>query len=111
MHRDSGCIETEKVYGENWLSLIYGSPIGKIPLWVAIKRAWFSKWYGQRMDTAKSKERVLPFIHKFKLKEEEFLKKPTEYKSFNEFFSRELTREARPIDQNVKSVIFPADGR
>jgi phosphatidylserine decarboxylase len=111
MHRDSGCIETEKVYGENWLSLIYGSPIGKIPLWVAIKRAWFSKWYGQRMDTAKSKERVLPFIHKFKLKEEEFLKKSTDYRSFNEFFSRELTREARPIDQNVKSVIFPADGR
>jgi phosphatidylserine decarboxylase len=63
------------------------------------------------MDTAKSKERVLPFIHKFKLKEEEFLKKSTDYKSFNEFFSRELTREARPIDQDVKSVIFPADGR
>lgn len=111
MHRDSGCIETEKVYGENWLSLIYGTSLGKIPLWVAIKRAWFSKWYGQRMNTQKSKEKVLPFIQNFKLNEEEFLKKPSEYKSFNEFFSRELTREARPVDQDSKSVIFPADGR
>lgn len=111
MHRDSGCIETEKVYGENWLSLIYGTSLGKIPLWVAIKRAWFSKWYGQRMNTPKSKEKVLPFIQNFKLNEEEFLKKPSEYKSFNEFFSRELTREARPIDQDSKSAIFPADGR
>lgn len=111
MHRDSGCIETEKVYGEKWLSLIYGSPLGKIPLWLAIKRSWFSKWYGKKMDTLSSRERILPFIEKFNLDENEFLKRPADYKSFNEFFYRELKKEARPVDQSVNSAVFPADGR
>ena len=111
MHRDSGCIETEEVYGEKWLSLIYGSPLGKIPLWLAIKRSWFSSWYGKRMDSAGSRKRIVPFIEKFNLDEKEFLKRPAEYKSFNEFFYRELKKEARPVDQSVNSAVFPADGR
>ena len=61
-HRETGCIETEKVYGENWLSLIYGSPLGKLPLWVAIQRAWFSKWYGRKMDSIKSKNKISELI-------------------------------------------------
>ena len=111
LNRDSGCIESEKVYGENWLSLIYGTPLGKMPLWVAIKRAWFSKWYGNRMDSPASKNKIVPFINKFGLNENEFLKNPSEYKTFNEFFSRRLTKKARPVDPNVSSAIFPADGR
>lgn len=111
MHRDSGCIQTEKVYGENWLKLIYGSPIGKIPLWLAIKRAWFSKWYGYRMNSPKSRTKISPFIKKFKLDESEFRKGQNEFKSFNEFFSRDLKVEARPIDKSPESVVFPADGR
>ena len=110
-HRDTGFTETEKVYGENWLSLIYGSPLGKLPLWVAIQRAWFSKWYGRKMDSKKSKNKILPFISKYNLNENEFLKKPTEFQSFNEFFSRELKEGARPIDQSGDSIVFPADGR
>ncbi len=111
LDRDSGCIKTEKVYGERWLSLIYGSPLGKVPLWIAIKRAWFSKWYGKRMDRPQSQERIIPFIEKFRLNENDFLKNPSDYKSFNEFFYRELKKEARPVDQSLNSVIFPADGR
>ena len=111
MHRDSGCIQTEKVYGENWLKLIYGSPLGKIPLWLAIKRAWFSKWYGLKMDSPKSRTKISPFISKFNLNEDEFLKNKNEFKSFNDFFSRELKPEAREIDQSHESIVFPADGR
>ena len=81
MHRDSGCIETEEVYGEKWLSLIYGSPLGKIPLWLAIKRSWFSRWYGKRMDSVDSRKRIIPFIEKFNLDEKEFLKRTAKYKN------------------------------
>jgi phosphatidylserine decarboxylase len=110
-HRETGCIETEKVYGENWLSLIYGSPLGKVPLWIAIQRAWFSKWYGRKMDSIKSKNRILPFISNYNLDENEFLNDPSTFQSFNEFFSRELKENARPIDQSNESIVFPADGR
>jgi phosphatidylserine decarboxylase len=110
-NRKTGCIETEKVYGGNWLSFIYGTPLGKLSLWAAIKRSWFSKWYGKKMDSSKSKEKILPFISDFKLCEKEFLKKPCEFESFNDFFSRELKENSRPINQAVNSVVFPADGR
>lgn len=37
--------------------------------------------------------------------------KPLEdYKTFNEFFARELKKNARPLDKGEKSVVFPADG-
>ena len=72
LNRKTGTIEIEKIYGEKWLKLIYGSPLGKIPLWVAIKRAWFSKWYGRKMDSAESKSKVVPFIKKYDLDQKEF---------------------------------------
>ena len=110
-NRVNGKVESEKVYGDKWLSLIYGTSFGKIPLWLAIKRAWFSNWYGKRMDSSKSKEKIFPFIKKFDLDENEFLLNPNEFKSFNEFFSRKLKENVRPIDQSSNSIIFPADGR
>lgn len=37
--------------------------------------------------------------------------KPVEnYKTFNEFFARELKKNARPLDKSEKSAVFPADG-
>ncbi|WP_440993737.1 archaetidylserine decarboxylase [Cysteiniphilum litorale] len=36
---------------------------------------------------------------------------PTEYTSFNDFFTRKLKPEARPIDPNDNSIISPADGK
>jgi len=36
--------------------------------------------------------------------------KSTEYRTFNDFFSRTLTKNARPIDSDPSSCISPADG-
>jgi phosphatidylserine decarboxylase len=111
LNRETGSVETEQVYGENWLKIIYGSPLGRIPLWVAIKRAWFSKWYGRKMDLPESRKKIAPFISKYNLEKKEFLKHPSEYNSFNDFFSRKLIADARPIDSSSDSLVFPADGR
>lgn len=35
---------------------------------------------------------------------------PLAYKSFNDFFTRALKPNARPIDTNVKAIVSPADG-
>lgn len=35
---------------------------------------------------------------------------PGDYASFNDFFTRELKADARPIDDDINSVVFPADG-
>ncbi|MEO7098265.1 MAG: phosphatidylserine decarboxylase [Luteolibacter sp.] len=110
-NRHSGAIETEQVYGEGFLRWSYGNPLGKISLEAFVKRPFFSKWYGRRMSTPESASRVAPFIAQYGLDPADFAERPEKYRSFNEFFYRKLKREARPIDDDPASVVFPADGR
>lgn len=111
MHRYKGCMETEQVFGARWLRLIYASPLGHLPLWVAIKRAWFSKWYGRKMSTPESKFRIAPFIQEFNVDEEELAEPVSTHSCFNDFFIRKLKKDARPICLGPEKIAFPADGR
>ena len=111
MHRYKGCMETELVLGERWLRLIYASPIGCLPLWMAIKRGWFSRWYGRKMSHPKSKSRIPDFIREFDIDETELAEPASSHACFNDFFSRKLKKEARPICKSPQKIAFPADGR
>jgi len=104
-------METEAVYGEDFLKWAYGNPLGKIALHSFVKRPFFSHWYGRRMDKPESSSRVEPFLKEYELSSNDFVKKPSEFTSFNDFFARKLNENARPIDQDSKSIVFPADGR
>jgi len=110
-NRESGSLETERVYGEFWLKFIYNNPLGKVGLWAIVKRAWFSHWYGKKMNASQSAEKIIPFIKKYGLKTDDFLDSVDSFNSFNEFFYRKLKPSARPINRDMKSVVFPADGR
>ena len=87
-NRYSGKVETEAIYGEKYLKFIYANPLGKIALWSAVKRAWFSGWYGNRMRSPNSVRRILPFIDCYELDSDDFLLNVREFKSFDDFFSR-----------------------
>ena len=109
LNRYTGELETEQIYGEGFLKWAYGNPLGKIALHGFIKRPFFSKWYGKRMDNPKTREKIAPFIKEYNMNADDFLDAPGSYKHFNDFFYRKLKSEARPIaDSNV---VFPADGR
>lgn len=111
MHRYKGCMETESVLGDRWLRFIYASPLGSLPLWLAIKRAWFSKWYGRKMSHPKSKSRIPGFIREFGVDENELAEPPSTHSCFNDFFIRKLKKESRPICEGSEKIAFPADGR
>jgi len=76
-----------------------------------VKRSLFSRLYGWRMDRPKSRELIEPFIRDYELDPTEFALRPDQFRNFNEFFARALVPEARPIDADDDSVVFPADGR
>ncbi len=101
----------EPVYGEAWLNWIYGNPLGRLTLELAVKRAWFSRWYGWRMSRRASTSKVVPFIQQYGLDIGEMALPPDHCESFNDFFSRRLKPEARPVDPDPDCVVFPADGR
>ena len=110
-NRTTAAFETEHVYGEGFLRWAYGNPLGRLSVFVAVKRLWFSRWYGWRMDQAKSRAKVRPFIENYGVAPDDFADPVESYRTFNEFFYRKLKPEARPIDDNPATVVFPADGR
>ena len=99
------------MYGERWMRLAYENPVGRFFVWLVVRRAFFSRWYGYKMKKPESALRVLPFISKYDIDVEEFVKSPFDYKTFNEFFYRALKPEARPIAAGDRVAVFPADGR
>jgi phosphatidylserine decarboxylase len=109
--RASRTLKTEKIYGEIWMRMIYGNPVGRLGAWLVVRRAFFSSWYGWNMKKRSSAVRVLPFIAKYEINVEEFEKSAFDYKSFNDFFCRALKPAARPIAPGERVAILPADGR
>lgn len=104
-------IETEKIYGEPWLRLVYGNPLGRLALGLLVRRAIFSWYYGFRMNRRYSAAKVLPFVVDYNLDVDEFAKSIFAYKTFNEFFFRKLKPSARPIAAGDEVAVLPADGR
>lgn len=104
-------VETEQVYGEGFLRWIYGSLSGRLALHAVAKRAFFSRWYGWRMDRPASRAKVAPFIREFGVDVGEFADPPESFRTFNEFFYRQLKPGARLIAGDARTAVFPADGR
>lgn len=110
-NRYTNQLEQEAIYGEPWLRWAYETRIGRRTTKLILKRAWFSAWYGWRMDGFSSQKKIKPFIEKYGLDASEFESDPVCFRSFNDFFCRKLKPSARPVDLGPHSVVFPADGR
>lgn len=106
-NRENGKLETEQVYGEAFLKWAYGNPLGKVALETFVKRPFFSRWYGRRMDREVTSARIAPFIREYGMDEKEFV--DSKFATFNEFFYRKLKEGARPIASS--DLTLPADGR
>jgi hypothetical protein len=89
-------IETEAVYGEGFLRFSYESPLGALPLHALVKRAAFSRWYGNRMDAPASRAKVAPFLATYGVDVSEFADAPDSFRTFNEFFYRKLKPAGAP---------------
>jgi phosphatidylserine decarboxylase len=103
--------KTEKVYGERWLRIAYENPVGRLAVWLFIRRRFFSWYYGWRMKRRASNMLIFKFIADYDVDVTEFAKSPFDFKTFNEFFHRALKPESRPIAQGNGVAVLPADGR
>lgn len=104
-------MESESIYGESYLRWTYENPFGRLALGLLVKRSLFSAWYGWRMDRPTSRDKVEPFIEQYRIAMDDYRQAPEGYRTFNEFFYRELGPGARPIAEDEDVVALPADGR
>jgi phosphatidylserine decarboxylase len=109
--RNDRQMKIEKVYGERWLRLAYDNPVGRFAVWLFIRRQFFSRYYGYRMNKRGSDIQVIKFIADYDVDTTEFAKSAFDYQTFNQFFHRALKPEARPIAQGTRLAVMPADGR
>lgn len=107
--RQSGLLKTEKVAGEKWLVWLYNNPVGEATLWVLAKRKVVSSLYGNRMDRPSSTKKIQAFVEEFNIDMSTAQKQ--EFNSFNDFFTRKLKNNARPVDTNSTVTVSPADGK
>lgn len=107
--RKSGQLKTEKVAGEKWLVWLYNNPMGEATLWALAKRKLVSSIYGKMMDRTSSAKRIDPFIEDFNI--DMSGSQEQKFKNFNDFFTRKLKDNARPVDTSIYTVVSPADGK
>jgi len=109
IERATSEMKTEKIAGEAWLRWLYHNPLGRASLASMVKRKFVSEWYGKRMDSPASKEKIEGFIQEYQI--DMSLAAEQEFDSFNDFFVRKLKPEARPVNQEFNVVVSPGDGK
>ncbi len=111
INRETGQIETEKIYGEKALRFITGSRwYQKMALSFACRFPFCSILYGWFQSLPLTRWKIAGFVKQFELDMSQFEKQVNEYRSFNDFFTRKLQAGSRLIAQG-DAVIIPADGR
>ena len=90
------------------LAALYGSAPGRLLL-KPLTAPWLSKLAGSFLSTGASKVFIKPFIKSNHIDMSQF--EPVEYESYNDFFSRRIRPEARPIDMDPRHLISPADSK
>lgn len=90
------------------LAALYGSVLGRMLL-KPLTAPGLSKLAGRFLSTKASKIFISPFIRRNRIDMSQF--EPVEYGSYNDFFSRRIRPEARPVDRNPRHLISPADSK
>ena len=106
-HRDGRLID-QPGGQDKLLGVLYGNVIGRALLRPLVAPA-VSKLAGKFLSTRLSCFLIKPFIRKNGIDMQPF--EPVEYSSYNEFFSRKIRPEMRPIDRKPQHLIAPCDSK
>lgn len=93
---------------ENILNFLYGTVAGRLMLKPLVSPV-VSKLCGKFLSSGNSRFLIKPFIEKNQIDMSQF--QTEEYLSYNEFFSRRIRPEARPMDMDVTHMISPCDSK
>ena len=93
---------------DKFLARLYGSALGRMLLKPLVSPA-VSKAAGWFLSTRLSRVFIKPFIRSNSIDMSQFEDVP--YRSYNEFFSRKIRTEARPICMDPAALIAPCDSK
>lgn len=97
----------EKDYNALPVKLLYNNILGRTIVKTILVKKTISKLNGKRYSSKRSVRIIPKFIKKHQINMEDY--PIVEYKSFNDFFTREIKPEKRPIDRDSNALISCAD--
>ena len=106
-HRDGRVIDQPNGQ-DKLLARLYGNAFGRALLRPLVSPV-VSKIAGAFLSTRLSCFLIKPFIRKNGIDMEQY--EPVAYRSYNEFFSRQIRPEKRPIDMDPRHLIAPCDSK
>ena len=114
LNRQSGKVEKESVYFEDSIRFLYGHSfvsrtIGRFFLHTLAKWPFCSWLFGLLQNRPASKKKVQPFIERYHIDTSEFVDNASDFNCFNDFFTRKLRPECRPLSS--AKAVMPADAR
>ena len=109
--RASGALSTEPVYADGFLCWSYNTRAGRLMTDLLFTRKSFSRFYGWLHRQPWSKRKIRPFVDKMKISTDEFRRPLEDYRDFNDFFTREIDLSKRPINDDPRVCVAPADGK
>jgi len=109
--RDERQEKVERVFGARSLLLLSGESFLAEGILAVIKRQLFARIYAAIQNTGFSRRKIRKVIDAYGIDVSEFVKDIEDFKSFNDFFVRELKEERRPLAGDDRTAITPCDGR
>jgi phosphatidylserine decarboxylase len=108
-NRENKRVETENVYGDKLLRLVYETAPGKTFANQLLARPFLSQAIGVYQDSFLSRYAIEEFIKKYQIKMDEYESKS--FRSFNDFFIRKFKHGMRPFVQSVTAMPAFAEAR
>ncbi|KXF90239.1 archaetidylserine decarboxylase [Phaeobacter inhibens] len=109
--RDTGDTFEEVVLGEKWIRWAYQNASAKPVEKLLFRSALISRLMGAWFDSRLSRGKISAVIEDLSIDMSEAIQQADKYKTFNDFFARNLRPEARPFDLSPSVITSPADGR
>lgn len=108
-NRRKSQIETERVFGEQFVRFTYGTPPGRFLTNSLLVRASFSQAYGVYQSSTLSRHKIEPFIRDYEINMSEF--EDPGFQSFNDFFIRRFKPGARQFCESPRELPAFAEAR
>ena len=89
------------------LRFLYGTAMGRLVLKLLCTRC-LSRLCGRFLDSGVSKPLIRSFVRRHGIDLSEYVRE--EFKSFNDFFSRKIKEDRRPVASDPSALIAPCDG-
>ena len=109
--RETGEPFEETILGEKWIRWAYQDSRSGFLERILFRSPCVSKLLGRWYDSSFSKGKIDAVVEELSIDVDEFAQPKESYRSFNEFFTRQLKSDARPFSTDPELLVSPADGR